>query len=202
MEVKDRQGTSVQEIGKVNILHFGVPPTASSGDVTIGAATLTVKSKIPYEELIEAIEWCINAIVDDRTFISAPLKAIISDISILKFYTNLDTDDIAKDYFSLSDFYEWYDIIKSFNVMSSVLPLIDAEQIEFFRTTMEQTLTSIVAYNNSAAGIVDKLSSQNAKTNADMQTVLSQLSDDEQLSQVRKLMEVFGQDPLPLNTKE
>ncbi len=46
--------------------------------------------------------------------------------------------------------------------MNQIIPKIDEGQMQFFNETLDATLESIMAYRNSAVGIIDALS-QNAK---------------------------------------
>lgn len=181
----------------VNILNLGVPPAAESVPLSIGDAVLQVSPKIPYEKVIEAIEWSVNSILDDRTFISAPLHAIIQEVAILKFYTDLDTSGLGAEYFALTDFYEWFDIIQAHDLPSRVREIIEPKQLQFFTETLEKTIQSIVAYRNSAAGIIDRLTAQNTKDNLEMQTVLEQL-DEPQYAKLLQVMSALGQDGAPL----
>lgn len=188
------------DTSKVSILQFGAVPAPETIYVQVGDASLEVTKKLPYEQVIEAIEWAVNSILDDRTFISAPLYEIIQDIAIVKFYTNLDTSDIGAEYFNLTDFYEWYDILQSFEVIDKVSRMIDEKQLTFFRETLAKTVHSLMEYRNSAAGIIDRLTAQNNKDNLEMSTVLERLTDGD-LAKVTTLMETFGRDPMPIDSK-
>lgn len=182
---------------KVQITSFGATPEVIAQTLSIGDATLQVLPSIPYEELIDAIQWSINSIIDDRTYVSEPIYAIIRDIALLKYFTNLDCTDIGQEYFNLKDFYEWYDILKSFDVITKVKAIIATDQVEFFETTLEKTIHSIIAYKNSAAGIIDRLTAQNVKDNVEMQTVLQQLNEPE-MAKLLDLMSALGQDAPPM----
>lgn len=192
----------MESTGKITVLSFGAIPEPETTILEIGQAELQVTKRLPYEKIIEAIEWCVNSILDDRTFISAPLYQIIHDIAIIKFYTNLNTDDLLLGDFNLTNFYEWYDIIQHYAVAEKVRELIDPRQADFFDTVLDKTIHSLMEYRNSAAGIIDRLTSQNNKDNLEMNTIISRLAtDDPELSNVKKLMEMFGNDPLTLATQ-
>ena len=102
------------------------------------------------------IAWGINHIIDDRPFISAPLKRIFKDFCIIKFYTNIDLDDLDIVGCTPETVYEYYDIIKGSGILDYLKTNLNQEQLEFFEVTIEETLKSVVEYRNSAAGLLDR----------------------------------------------
>lgn len=146
--------------------------------VQIGETVVTVKRFIPYEEMLDMIQWCIDYIINDRPFISAPLKKIMKNFAILNFYTNFDFSFLTE-YHDMKDIYAEYDLIERYDVMGHVLQFIDEKQLAFFNETLDETLASIISYRNSAVGIVDALA-ENAKQDADkMQKALDFMGDQE-----------------------
>lgn len=177
--------------GKVQIINFGALPELEVVAKDIGEATVMIKRRIPYEEVLYAIQWSIGFIMDDRTFISAPLQAIIQDIALLKFYTNIDCSEIEVEGFSSTQLYEWYDILNNFNVPNEVKALINKEQYDFFVKTLNDTLHSLVAYRNSAAGIIDKLAEANGTDKKDLNAALDMLKEGENAEQLASLVKVI-----------
>lgn len=141
---------------KINIASFGILPPPIATSVNIGEIAVEVTPRIPYEELLDMIQWCINYIVGDQPFISAPLKVLIKQFAILKYYTNIDFDFMTK-FNEISEIYENYDILDNFKVYDAVAARVDPIQLEFFEKTLDETLESIISYRCSAKGIVDQL---------------------------------------------
>lgn len=156
--------------------------------VQIGEATIEVRRRISYEEILNMMQWSIDMIVGEKPFMSAPLNRIVKDFAILNAYTNLDLG-ITHSYDEMSDIYAEYDILQAFDVMSNILEKIDKRQIEFFESTLDETLLSILAYRNSAKGIVDALAADADQDNAKMGEALKILTDPAQQDQVRSLIE-------------
>lgn len=155
--------------------------------VQIGEAVVTVKRSIPYEQMLEMIQWCIDYIINDRPFISAPLKRIIKDFAILNFYTNFDFTFLTE-YHSMSDIYGEYDFVVHFGVMEKVLQFIDQNELKFFNETLDETLESIMKYRNSAMGIVDNIS-EKAKVDGETIQQAMQLFEDEE--KAKQLMTII-----------
>lgn len=172
---------------KIKISSLGILPENESRHITIGDTTVEVKRRIPYEEMLDLVQFCIDYTINDRPFISAPLKQLIKDFGILRFYTNFDTS-FLETYEEMKDVYSEYDVIRAFDVMNKVIDLIDAEQIAFFNRTLEETLTSISLYRNSAQGIVDALSDAAKDVNQNMDEAMKLLGDSKQMENINSLL--------------
>ena len=156
--------------------------------VNIGQAVVTVHKYIPYEKMLDMIQWCIDYIINDRPFISAPLKRIIKDFAILNFYTNFDFSFLTE-YHEMADIYAEYDLIYRFGVMAKVKEIIDPGQMDFFEHTLDETLASIMKYRNSAVGIIDALA-ESAQMDIDkMQGAMNLVSDDDTNGKIAKMLE-------------
>lgn len=147
---------------KVSLISIGVPPTFEPQTVQIGEATIQIKTRLPYETLFEMIDWCIKLIVQDRPYVSEPLKVIISDFAVLKYYTNFEIDEpLAAP--TAKEIYEFYDLVKSYNIVDKIKTYIDAQQLDFFNYSLTETLKSVVAYKNSVYGVIEEIA-KNAET--------------------------------------
>lgn len=154
----------------------------------IGEVTIELRRRISYEEILNMMQWCIDMIVGERPFMSAPLTRIVKDFGILNAYTNLDLG-VSHPYDKMSDIYAEYDVIQAFDVMPNILEKIDRRQVEFFEETLDKTLESILAYRNSAKGIVDALAADAEADSKKMEKAMSLLNNAEQQSQVKAVLE-------------
>lgn len=156
-------------------------------NIVINGVSVNVSTNIPYEEVLDAIQWTIDHVIYDRPFISAPIKAIIKTLAVVQFWSDIDLSfiDNVK---SISELYEAYDIIVKNDIYRKVAGLINGEQLSFFFDNVDDTLTSIMAYRNSAQGIVDILSENSAETNAEIQQSLDFLGDDEKAEALTKII--------------
>lgn len=160
--------------------------------MNIGQTVVAVHKYIPYEQILDMIQWCIDYIINDRPFISAPLKRIIKDFAILNFYTNFDFNFLTE-YHEMADIYAEYDLVYRFDVMAKVKEFIDPGQMDFFEHTLDETLESIMKYRNSAVGIVDALA-ENANNDVDaMSGALGLISDEEKNKKIVQLLQFADQ---------
>lgn len=174
-------------IEKIKLNTLGVIEEDPIEYLNIGKAVVAVRKHIPYEQMLDMIQWCIDYIINDRPFISAPLKRIIKDFAVLNFYTNFDFNFLTE-YETMAQIYAEYDLVYRFDVMSKVKEIVDPGQIDFFEKTLDETLESIIAYRNSAKGIVDALAENAEQDISKMQGAIDLLSDEERNKQLSKMI--------------
>lgn len=179
-------------IERIKLANLGPIEEAPIEYLQIGDAVLQVKKYIPYEEMLDMIQWCIDYIINDRPFISAPLKKIIKDLAILNFFTNVDTSFLTE-YHDMKDIYEEYDLVYRHNVIDQIIPKIDEGQMKFFNETLDATLDSIMAYRNSAVGIIDALSQNAQRDTENMESAMSMINDPDQMEKLGKLLKFAGE---------
>lgn len=155
--------------------------------MNIGDTVVAVHKYIPYEQMLDMIQWCIDYIINDRPFISAPLKQIIKDFAILNFYTNFDFNFLTE-YHDMADIYAEYDFVYRFGVMEKVFQFIDQGQIKFFNETLEETLKSIIDYKNSAQGIVDTISEVAKQSGDNIERTLNFLNEGNNADKIANLL--------------
>ena len=179
-------------IERIKLANLGPIEEAPIEYLQIGDAALQVKKYIPYEEMLDMIQWCIDYIINDRPFISEPLKKIIKDFAILNFFTNVDTSFLTE-YHDMKDIYEEYDLVYRHNVIDQVISKIDEGQIRFFNETLDATLDSIMTYRNSAVGIIDALSQSAQQDTENMESAMSMINDPDQMEKLGKLLKFAGE---------
>lgn len=173
---------------KIKINTLGPLEEPSLVEKVIGEAQVIIRPSIPYEEMLDMIQWCIDFTINDRPFLSAPLRRIIKDFAILKFYTNFDFSFMDTVH-ELKDIYGEYDLLKRYAVVEAVLEVVDPAQLKFFNETLDETLTSILAYRNSAQGIVDSISDAAKDVNKDVEGALAMVDDPEKMEKIAKIMQ-------------
>lgn len=173
---------------RIPVSAFGAVAQEEPIYLQIGEATIELRHRISYEEILNMMQWCIDMIVGERPFMSAPLNRIVKDFAILNAYTNLDMG-ITHAYTEMSDLYAEYDVIQAYDVMSNVLEKVDKKQIVFFEETLDKTLDSILAYRNSAKGIVDALSIDAEQDTSKMEDALGFLKDGASQEQLKEILE-------------
>lgn len=172
---------------KINVSAFGEIAAAEYIYRDFGGVSIAMRRVAPYADIMETIQWAVNQVVDDRPFASAPLQKMISDLAILRVYTNLEIEDFG----SSDELYHIYDVLTSAGVISGVFDYVDEDQVSFARSGVSNTIKNIVAYRNSAAGLVAAMVEQSDMQNSELQKMFSTLQDPNQFQDARRFMEVF-----------
>lgn len=173
---------------KIKLNTMGVFPKVEPVWIKIGDADVEVTPYIPYEKMLDMIQWVIDYVINDRPFLSAPLVRIMKDFAILKFYTNFDFS-FLENFHEMSEIYQEYDFIQRFELLDQVKPLLDDKQMAFFEKTTKETLDSIIAYRNSAQGIMETLAANAKRDTSAMQEAIDMLGDDENGKKLAALMQ-------------
>lgn len=158
----------------------------------IGEATIEVTPHIPFEKLVDAVQWSIDFIVGDKPFVSPLLKKIVSDFAVINFFTSLDAG-LDNPYETPAEIYADYDKLMQFDVIANVEAKIDHAQLDFFRSTLDEMLLGIDKYRNSAKGIVDALTLDAQKDINTMQEAMDVIGDDEQNQKITNLLKYAQQ---------
>lgn len=139
---------------KIKLNQLGPVANAEPTYVEFGDATIAIDSVIPYERVLDMLQWAIDNTVMDIPFISGAIAKIIRDEALVKFYTNLDMEAEP----TLARTYETYDLLMSHGVIEAVEQRVNKKQLAFFDHALQETVKSIVDYRNSAAGVIEALS--------------------------------------------
>ena len=65
--------------------------------------------------------------------------------------------------------------------------------MKFFNETLDATLDSIMAYRNSAVGIIDALSQNAQQDTQNMESAMGMINDPEQMEKLGKLLKFAGE---------
>lgn len=179
---------------KVTIAEIGISDFSAEKQVQVGGAFIKVRTLIPYEKLLKMIQWGIDLIIDDRPYIATALEHIVTEMSILHAYTNIDCSLFNTTDFSADDIYETYDILEAHDCFGKVAAQIDKKQLAFYRKIMHDSIRSIIDYRNSAAGVLERLQQAAKKDAGDMDRINNILQDEKQIGVAYRLLNMMQQD--------
>lgn len=179
---------------KVTIADIGVADFSAEKSVQIGAAFVTVRTQIPYERLLDMIQWGIDLIIDDRPYIATALEHIVTELSILHAYTDITCSLFDVESPDAKDIYEVYDILKQHDAFSKVAAQIDADQLAFYRKILHDSVRSIIDYRNSAAGVLERLQRFASEDAGNMEKLNGMLADEKQMGVAYRLLNMMQDD--------
>ena len=170
-------------------------------EIEINGVKIKVACRLPLKEVIDGVQTVITLVVDDRGFISAPVKNIINDLMLLQKYSNLDIDVIAATSVPMRIF-EIYQLLNEEGIIDEVKAAIDAKQLIFWENSLNDSLEGIVNYQNSARGLLDILRSKQDKENKDFDDLLNTLKQEENQELVGKLLDFMNGEMDNINGQE
>lgn len=159
-----------------------------------GQVVIEVKTHIPYENIMDLIQLGLNLVIGDRGFVSAPLRDIIKTLMIIKGFTNLDISRIESVDCSAQEAYEMYDILESCDLPEDIKNMIDSKQLAFFEKNFDETLNSLIAYQNSAAGILDKIQNEKMAKNMEYDSFKEFLENDGDVDKLVNIFKMMGKE--------
>lgn len=172
---------------KVSISSLGAVAENEYSYIDYNGASVAVRREAPTADIMEAIQWGINLLVDDRPFISTPIKAIVEDFCVLKAFTNVDVDSI--NFVDTSSVYAAYDVVKP--LLHKVYSLFDPAKVSFLVSGLHGAAENIVNYRNSAAGILQSMTENSPNQMANLNAMLDQLKQSENSPELKQFLEVY-----------
>lgn len=159
------------DANRISVSAIGALQSEDLVFIQFGEATVSLKRKIPYQEILDLVQLVVDFSITDQPILSGVVKNIALDMAIVKYYTNLDCA-IFEEGTELEKIYKEYGILVDFGVIDEVKAKMDSNQKSFIEKTVTETLSSIIDYRNSARGIIDSLAASAADDSGKMQSAL------------------------------
>lgn len=132
--------------------------------ITIGEQEIEVKQYLPINDKLELISNVINKSLDDINDFYNPVQIeVFTKLEMLYYYTNITFTDKQKE-----DPAKLYDLCESNNIFEAILNLIPEEELNMIWDGAEDCIKAIYAYQNSIYGILERVSTDYANTNLDL----------------------------------
>jgi len=178
---------------KVALNSFGTLPQPTSKDFKINNITFKCYTTKPYVEILSAIQWIIVLTTTDNGFISYPNLRICEEILLVHLYTNINVSRIEKAGITQGELYEIYDFLTHHGILPIIRGVISPEQLSFYHDTLYKTIESINTYRNSAAGMVELITSRSEDQSLKFEEIFADLQDPEKMGTMVKIAELVQQ---------
>lgn len=146
---------------------------------------IIVSNKISSEKQREMIKEIIDHLVtmDDKT-IDAVITEVYTILMIVKYYTNIKFTDKQ-----LEDCFKTYDLLEQNDLLVEILKHIAPEELDFINTAIKENIKSLISYNNSVTGILERVSRDYSNVKFDADEIAKTLGDPSQLDLVKKMLD-------------
>lgn len=170
---------------RINLNSFSIE-TSEEVYRDIANQTIAIRRIIPYGEAMETIQWAINLLVDDRPFIATPIQKIVTDLALLRAFTNIEIEECD----SSEKLYSMYDVVMSCNLLE-VLDIVESKQKDFIIDGIKGAAENIVNYRNSAAGIIAGMAESSEAADTKLTEMLNALQDPNQFAEAKHFAQLY-----------
>lgn len=173
---------------RISLAGFSLPDTSATIYLQVGEEVVAIFTNPSYGDLIDTVQWAVNLIIDERPFISHPLKVIFCDLAIAKVFTNLKVEIPSGA--TENDVYLIYEALKGAKILEEVSIKVNKEKLAFLVDSISETVSSILTYRNSARGVINILAAEAQNNSETFAKTLRMYSDEGNLQEVSRLMKV------------
>ena len=155
--------------------------------IQIGEQEIEIKQYLPIQKKLELISKVVNNSADDNNFANPVKVKVCFDLEVIYHYTNLSFTDKQKE-----DIAKTYDLLFENDIIKTVVENIPHREYYELQYDTMQCIESIYNYRNSVLGLMDIIKSDYNGVGADIEQLWEQLTDKENVSFLRDVMQKLG----------
>lgn len=146
-----------------------------------------VKQYLPINDKLELVSSIVNTAVEDGNIVNYGQLDVLFAINIVKAYTNISFTEKQ-----LEDVAKLYDLLVSSGFYETVKNIIPKSETEYIYNLIYKTASDIIAYRNSAVGIMEALSQDYKNLEFDAEALQKKINDPESLSFLKEVLTKMG----------
>lgn len=154
-----------------------------------GDITFTIFPRPAIQNIVDGAQWCLNGVITDAPYIGAAIKRIFVDFTIVKVFSNIEVDFTSK---TPEEVYAAYDAVISRGIVDEIMSKANKNAIDFLVSAIEDTLTDIINYRRSVAGIIDSVVAEAKMNEETMKEAEDIMSDPKKIEGVKRLFELVS----------
>lgn len=156
--------------------------------IEINGQIIEVKQYLPVNEKLALISNVINnAIIQDNSF-KNPIKVeVYGALEIVYAYTNITFTEKQKE-----DAAKLYDLLEENGVISAIMEVIPENEYNFIIDGIEDSIDSYYAFQVSALGILERITSDYTDLNFDATALQEKIADPENLKLLKDILNELG----------
>ena len=174
-------------MAKVGLNKLGLVKNTEQVDFMWNGQKIEVIQYLPLEKKLEVISNIINESVDLKGYYSPYRLDLFMTIAVVQNYTNISFTDKQKE-----DLGKLYDLLISSGFYNEIKTRIRSSEIDYIEEKITKTIHSIYEYKNSAAGILDIISTDYKDTTFDMEQLTNDIQNPETLGLLKDVLTKLG----------
>lgn len=174
-------------MSKVTFTKLGLKKKDEVKGITWGENEIEVKQYLPIEEKIEFVQSVLNNSSDDNNFANLMKINIYYAIELITRYTNITFTDKQKE-----DLPKLYDLFVENGLYDQICEAIPQKESATLMDYVYDTIDEYYKQQNSALGIMEKVSADYSSLDFDAKEIRENLSNAENLKVVKEVLEKLG----------
>lgn len=156
--------------------------------VEYNGQTIEVKQYLPVSEKSELITRVLNNSVDENNGYYNLLKMdMYLALEIVYAYSNISFTEKQKE-----DPMKLYDMLNASKVLNLIIGLVPEGEFYYLNKTTHEMANNIVAYRNSAMGIMEQITTDYSNLNLDATNIQNKLSDPNNMALLKDVLTKLG----------
>lgn len=174
-------------MAKLGFTKLGLKPNADIVEINFNEQTIEVKQYLPVEDKLVIIGNVLELAHDQNNF-SNPIKVeVYSALEMVENYTNINFTEKQKENPT-----KLYDLMKGNGLLELILNSIPKTEKEELQKGINETITSVYAYQNSAMGILEGITKDYGTLELDAQELHKKIADPNSLELLKGIMTKLG----------
>ena len=175
-------------MAKVAFTKLGLTKNQEVKNLNWNEQNIEVKQYLPISEMLDIVASIVNRAHDGESNFSNPIKVdIYTTLEILFNYTNINFTDKQKE-----DVLKLYDLVIGSGLYDEIIKLIPIEEHNRLITAINDTITAVYAYQNSALGVLDTISSDYSNLDLDATNIQAKIADPNNLEFLKSILTKLG----------
>lgn len=156
--------------------------------VEYNGQTIEVKQYLPVIEKSELITRVLNNSVDENNGYYNLLKMdMYLALEIVYAYSNISFTEKQKE-----DSAKLYDMLNASRVLNLIIGLVPEGEFYYLNKTVHEMANNIVAYRNSAMGVMERITTDYSNLDLDASTIQKELADPNNMTLLKDILTKLG----------
>lgn len=174
-------------MAKVNFTKLGLTKNVSVYTIDWNGQKIEIKNYLPIEEKLNLVSTIINESIDENGYYNPGRVYFHTILQMIYFYTNINFTDKQKE-----DQKKLYDLMVSSGFSAKIFAEINPCEYQQIKEWVAATIHNIYEYKNSAAGILDIISTDYKDTELDVEKLTTNIANPETIGFLKDVLTKMG----------
>lgn len=174
-------------MAKASFAKLGLTKDTSVSTIEYNGQEIEIKNYLPIEEKLNLVSNIINASIDQNGYYNPARVYFHTILQMIYAYTNINFTDKQKE-----DEKKLYDLLVSSGFSATIFGEINPYEYQQIKDWVTATIHNIYEYKNSAAGILDIISTDYKDTELDVEKLTNNIANPETVGFLKDVLTKMG----------